>query len=42
MLTENQLLDVFNIIGKEIGVTKDEISDIDDFSDLGLDDVLSR
>ncbi len=42
MLTENQLLDVFNIIAKEIGVTKDEIYDTDDFSDLGLDDVLSR
>lgn len=42
MLTENQLLEVFNIIAKEIGVSKDEIYDIDDFSDLGLDDVLSR
>ena len=42
MLTENQLLDVFNIIAKEIGVTEDEIYDTDDFSDLGLDDVLSR
>lgn len=42
MLTENQLLDVFNIIAKEIGVTKDEVYDTDDFSDLGLDDVLSR
>lgn len=42
MLTENQLLDVFNIIAKEIGVTKDEIYDTDDFSDFGLDDVLSR
>ena len=42
MHTENQLLDVFNIIAKEIGVTKDEKYDTDDFSDLGLDDVLSR
>ena len=42
MLTENQLLDVFNIIAEEIGVTKDEIYNTDDFSDLGLDDVLSR
>ena len=42
MLTENQLLDVFNIIAEEIGVTKDEIYDTDDFSDLGLDDVLSK
>ena len=41
-LTANQVLDVFNIIAKEIGVTKDEIYDTDDFSDLGLDDVLSR
>ena len=42
MLTENQLLEVFDIIAKEIGVTKDEIYETDDFSDLGLDDVLSR
>lgn len=39
MLTESQLLDVFNIIAKEIRVTKDEMYDTDDFSDLGLDDV---
>ena len=42
MVTENQILDVFNIIAKEIGVTKDEIYHTDDFSDLGLDDILSR
>ncbi|KAL6719040.1 hypothetical protein ACLMJK_003275 [Lecanora helva] len=42
MLTQSQLRDVFSIIADEIGVTRDEVYDSDDFSDLGLDDVLSK
>ena len=42
MLTEKQLLDVFSVVAREIGVTKEELHDTDDFSDLGLDDVLSK
>ena len=33
---------VFDIIAKEVGVPVDEVYDSDDFSDLGIDDVLSR
>ena len=42
MLNDDQFLAVFDIITDEIGVTKDELYDTDDFSVLRLDDVLSK
>ncbi|KAL8677482.1 MAG: hypothetical protein Q9186_006098 [Xanthomendoza sp. 1 TL-2023] len=32
---------VFDIIAKEVGVTRDEVLEAEDFADLGIDDVLS-